>query len=149
MKRIRNIHRRKFLRFLLTIAAACASQGVSPLTPGPARAGSSGVRLKDVVHVPSAVSIGRAAMDAVPEHGVADLTIALRKSVPEGAADHHRVSPSSFCKHLATTIKDDFAAGRTVMLDGWVISMTEARLSVLAARAGGDHLLLSAARPGF
>ena len=33
--------------------------------------------------------------------------------------------------HLAATIRSDFAAGRTVLLKGWVLSVTEARQCAL------------------
>ena len=36
-------------------------------------------------------------------------------------------------KHLRSRIGDDFAAGRIVVADGWVLSSTEARLYALAA----------------
>jgi len=37
---------------------------------------------------------------------------------------------------LAARVREDFAAGRIVMLDGWMLSATEARLCALALRSG-------------
>jgi hypothetical protein len=36
---------------------------------------------------------------------------------------------------LAQRIRDDFAAGRTIMLDGWLLSLAETRLYALATLA--------------
>jgi hypothetical protein len=35
---------------------------------------------------------------------------------------------------IAARVRDDFAAGRVVMLDGWMLSVTEARLCALTLR---------------
>lgn len=37
---------------------------------------------------------------------------------------------------LAARVRDDFAAGRVVMLDRWMLSVTEARLCALTLRDG-------------
>jgi hypothetical protein len=36
-------------------------------------------------------------------------------------------------KSIADRVRDDFAAGRTVLVDGWVLSVTEARQCALAS----------------
>ena len=44
---------------------------------------------------------------------------------------------------LAAAVRADYAAARTVAIDNWILSDTEARLSALAAlvtRDGGDHV---------
>lgn len=40
---------------------------------------------------------------------------------------------------LLARIRDDYAAGRTVILSGWVLSLSEGRLCALAARAAGSQ----------
>ena len=42
--------------------------------------------------------------------------------------------PAAFRERVRARHRDDFAAGRTVALRGWVLSETEARLCALAAR---------------
>jgi hypothetical protein len=37
--------------------------------------------------------------------------------------------------HIAARVREDFAAGRVVLLDGWMLSVTEARLCALALRS--------------
>lgn len=43
---------------------------------------------------------------------------------------HHRESSSSRAR-VRMAVRDDFAKGRTVILDGWVLSVTEARQCAL------------------
>jgi hypothetical protein len=38
-------------------------------------------------------------------------------------------------KSIADRVRDDFGAGRTVLVDGWVLSVTEARQCALASLA--------------
>jgi len=47
-----------------------------------------------------------------------------------------RADVTGIAKRLSQRIRDDFSARRTVMLDGWVLSVTETRLYALAALAG-------------
>ena len=43
--------------------------------------------------------------------------------------------PAAFRESVRARHREDFAAGRTVSLHGWVLSETEARLCALAARS--------------
>ncbi len=43
--------------------------------------------------------------------------------------------PAAFRESVRARHREDFAAGRTVSLRGWVVSETEARLCALAARS--------------
>jgi hypothetical protein len=43
------------------------------------------------------------------------------------------MEPIKLRNHLGNAIKADFESGRIVVLDGWVVSRTEARIAALAA----------------
>src|SRR5437588_11643520 len=53
---------------------------------------------------------------------------ALRGAISDG---HHVRIPLLGIGTLDEQIRDDFAAGRTILLDGWVLSVTEARQAAL------------------
>lgn len=53
----------------------------------------------------------------------------LRAALPPHGAD----DPEAALAELAPAIAEDFATGRTVVLDGWLLSLTEARVAALAA----------------
>ena len=61
---------------------------------------------------PASRAIGAAYLRAHPRDTLADAHTAARLPRP----------------HLAARVREDFAAGRVVMLDGWMLSVTEARL---------------------
>ena len=62
---------------------------------------------------------------ARPSEGSAD---ALRTAISNG----HRIRiPLLGIGSLDDQVRDDFAAGRTVRVDGWVLSVTEARQAAL------------------
>ena len=52
----------------------------------------------------------------------------LRAAISNG---HHLRIPLLGIGSLDDQIRDDFAAGRTVILDGWVLAVTEARQAAL------------------
>ena len=56
-------------------------------------------------------------------HPTENTAEALRAAISNGLAS--RLSP------LASRSRDDFDAGRTVLVDGWVLSVTEARQAAL------------------
>jgi hypothetical protein len=62
---------------------------------------------------------------ATPNENSAD---ALRAAISNG---HGFRSPLISHGSLDDQIRDDFAAGRTVVVDGWVLSVTEARQAAL------------------
>lgn len=67
--------------------------------------------------------LGRCYRSSVPnERTRKALSAALHQEFPAG-------SPSR--RHLQERIRDEFAMGRTVQLDGWVLSVTEARQCAL------------------
>jgi len=62
---------------------------------------------------------------STPSENSAD---ALRAALSTG---HDPQNPTIKNGPLDGQIRDDFAAGRTVMIDGWVLSVTEARQAAL------------------
>ena len=77
------------------------------------------------------VAIGTRYLELVPEDRdidrlVADLGLDLDRPGDPGAA-------ASELDELSERIAADFEAGRTVAVDGWQLSMTEARLTALIA----------------
>jgi len=99
------------------------------------------ITLDNILDIPSATVIGREAESLFSEQTTADLTLLLKKSVNEVFPKVIINSLNSFQKHLSKRVRDDFSCGDTVLVDGWVLSVTEARLSVLASRAGAEHIL--------
>ena len=61
----------------------------------------------------------------VPQEGSA---AALRAAISDGARGEARPS-------VAQQVRNDFAAGRIVLVDGWVLSATEARQCALFSLA--------------
>jgi len=62
---------------------------------------------------------------ATPNENSAD---ALRAAISNG---HHVRIPLLGIGSLDDQVRDDFASGRTVLLDGWVLAVTEARQAAL------------------
>lgn len=50
-----------------------------------------------------------------------------------GMSDEQRVDVDALERRFDTAVRQDFAAGRTVLVDGWVLSLTEARLAAIVA----------------
>lgn len=82
----------------------------------------------------SARVIGRAYLEAVPAEGNAlRLSDTLMESLnlnPENAAV---LAPEQLHQRLRERVREDFRDGRTVKLQGWILSRTEARLMALIA----------------
>ena len=60
------------------------------------------------------------------ERDAASLEDAIRRSLPLGARLSGGTPP-----HVAQLVRDDFEAGRTVVVSGWILSVTEARQCAL------------------
>jgi large subunit ribosomal protein L4 len=56
---------------------------------------------------------------------------AARAALRAALSDTSRPKIPGFHASVDDKIRDDFAAGRTVLIDGWVLSLTEARQSAL------------------
>ena len=109
---------------------------------GPARAwlpaaadGPAAARLLAVLGRPdSAAAVGRAYLASHPaEADRARLTAGLDQALRCQECDPARARTDQLRAALAGRIRADFAAARVVMVDGWVLSETEARLCGLAA----------------
>lgn len=116
------IARRGMVRILglAGVAAALGPQAASALPlPSPAR------RLTGLLaDMASARQIGRAYLQGTP--GDADRDCLTAQLVARLEGDVSRETLVACCRA-------DFADGRTVMVNGWMLSQTEARLCALAA----------------
>jgi hypothetical protein len=84
----------------------------------------------------SAAALGRAYLDRVPaEAEPATLVAGLFPGL--GPAALERWSDGALRAALAQRLAEDFAQSRTVVLQGWVLSRSEARLFAAAALAQG------------
>jgi hypothetical protein len=120
----KQVARRMLLR-ILGLAGITLALGprAAHAVPAPPRLGQFTVLLADAA---SARHVGRAYLQHVP--GDADrghLLVQLRARFDD--------KPSR--EKLMACCREDFAAGRTVTVNGWVLSQTEARLCALAALA--------------
>jgi hypothetical protein len=82
----------------------------------------------------SAAVVGRAYLASHPAEADRDrLAVRLDQAVRCQGCDPARARTGQLRAALAGQIRADFAAARVVMVDGWVLSETEARLCGLAA----------------
>jgi hypothetical protein len=114
-------------RFIQTGAALAVSGLIAGrASAGAGRPGTPGERLLAVLDDREAAArIGRARLAAAPDEGDLDGVLRLL-NVPEGV---------DAARTLEARRRADFRDGRTVRVDGWVLSRTEACLCVLAALA--------------
>lgn len=79
--------------------------------------------------------LGRRYREIVPaENHAGGLTRALGAGTSAGSVDENvyvRGEADSPHAELAARVQDDFASGRTVILHGWILSLTEARQCAL------------------
>lgn len=81
--------------------------------------------------------MGRAVITALPRFGEQPrVTAALLKDL--AFAEGGGISPDAedIRTRISRSVRTDFAAERTIMVDGWLLSVTEAQLYALAALAG-------------
>jgi hypothetical protein len=79
-------------------------------------------------HTDSAVRLGRRYLEGAPEEANAGRLIALIGTQPAGGE-----SDAALRERLQTCIRQDFIDGTTVAVDGWLLSLTEARLCALVS----------------
>jgi hypothetical protein len=130
------MQRRQFLAWF-------AAAGVLwPGGPGRVWTGLAGVRsakmadrLAAVFSRPaSAAAVGRAYLAAHPgEAGVDRLAGELEAALRRSGCEPARADLATLRRAAAHQIKEDFAQSRVVQVDGWVLSLSEARLCGLAA----------------
>jgi hypothetical protein len=76
------------------------------------------------------ISVGRAYLDRVPQ----EANVARLRQLLDLAAEISAVTlPGPEKERLTLRQSEDFRTGRTVLVQGWVLSRTEARLYALAA----------------
>lgn len=104
-----------------------------PALPGPST--SPGERLRGLLaHEDSARLIGRAYLRVAPTEARPDvLTALVAERLPGGRRALDDAGGDDLRELVARGTARDFAEERTVVVDGWVLSCTEARLCALAA----------------
>lgn len=83
----------------------------------------------------SARVIGRRYLDLAPSEAAPEHLMALICRSRENSARLARANTGQLREFLLDQQRTDFARGRTVTIDGWVLSETEVRLCALAAIA--------------
>ncbi len=81
----------------------------------------------------SAVAIGRAYLRELVEQPRVESLLQEVVADLDPAHELRRTSLSALRQMLHARIRQDFAAGRTVRVDGWMLGQTEAKLCGLAA----------------
>jgi hypothetical protein len=121
-------------RQFIGMAAASAAGLVCPATAGIREFDAWSIlaapRLLDVLHDPHVVrDIGRRYRDTVPaEDNVAALVEAVCDDL---RIDLKTTSPASLVTRVNDHVQRDFASDRTLTLNGWILSVTEARQCAL------------------
>ena len=81
----------------------------------------------------SAVEVGRAYLRQHPEEiDGARLTMALDADLRR-RCEPVTAQPAQLRRAISRQVRDDFEQGRVAEVDGWILSLTEARLCALAA----------------
>ena len=128
------IRRRQFLAGAGGLGAALLVRSAGHWFP---RSGDiDGVRLAGLLEsTESAGAVGAEYLRVVPAENTADvLTARLIGGLPAERATLRRATDGELRQVLAVSAREDFLAGRTIELDGWVVSLTEARLCAITAR---------------
>jgi hypothetical protein len=101
------------------------------------------MRLADVLrHPDSAALLGRLYLDRNPQEADAAQLVTLIGAAQSPALSPVTAAPDESLRTvLEARIRNDFINGKTVAVDGWLLSLTEARLCALVS-------LLKRASPG-
>ncbi len=93
------------------------------------------VRLPGLLeHRSSATAVGREYLRAVPaERGTGSLVTAIVSRLGEQRTGAQVASRAELQAMVADGVRNDFDAGLTLRLQGWIVSRTEARICALAA----------------
>jgi hypothetical protein len=119
------LDRRRFLELTALGVIAAATDTACAASDDGAAAASSEPRLVGMLGADRVRLLGAHYRAATPSESTAD---ALRGALAGG---HGIRLPFVAAKSPDEQIRDDFAAGRTVLVDGWVLSVTEARQCAL------------------
>ena len=127
-----NLSRRTFLGGVLTVAATTVL-GLRWWRERRDARNHVTALLELLEHRDSAVVLGRRYREAVPsEAGKEPLIVALADTFGQ-AIDLPAGAPAMLRRIVDEQIHRDFNSGRVVEVDGWLLSMTEARLCALAS----------------
>lgn len=142
---INTSRRRKFphdlsRRTVLASGAAIAAAGL-PLASIQHLAGN-GSRAETAIlamvrHREAAIALGQTALFSQPHlYDRGRILAELLDDLGMDADSAARASAGDIASRLTARIRNDFAVERTIMLDGWLLSLAETRLYALAALAG-------------
>ena len=108
-------------------AAAAGPSALLPLIERMTSADAAGLLRGLITHRESAAQLGRTYLDAHPNEA---RRAALMRQLAGPIA---LTSAERAAREVATRVRADYAMGRTVVIEGWVLSRTEARLYALVA----------------
>jgi F0F1-type ATP synthase membrane subunit c/vacuolar-type H+-ATPase subunit K len=132
------IHRRQFLLLALGVAGSVAAGSkLSGAAEGWLRQASLRAKLTGLfIHQESAQAIGRAYLQSYPREADA---LRLEDQIVQGIAGGRALLAATgkpeVSKLLTARIRQDFASDQVVKVQGWILSVTEARLCALTALA--------------
>ncbi|MFL5613010.1 MAG: twin-arginine translocation signal domain-containing protein [Gemmatimonadaceae bacterium] len=121
------IDRRQFLRFLGAIAVGVASAGCKP----GAEYDVQSLARPDILSTLGVAEVRNIGERYRALHRSEADTSAIRNAFLGSRPLAARLGFTN--PPIATLVQDDFAHGRTVVLDGWILSVTEARQCALLA----------------
>jgi hypothetical protein len=131
------LSRRHFLVGAAGVGLPLALSRLHPLTVLVKFTGtrSGGARLAALLQDPqSAGVVGRAYLREAPrEADVPTLVQLVAGGLPGGVQVVNRATDNQLRELITVRIREDFAEDRTVTLQGWIVSQTEARLFAVAA----------------
>jgi hypothetical protein len=127
---------RRSINAVLTGAAAWLCNGAAlPLTPTqPDYANSSQRILVSLFENPrSAYAIGAACLKSLPPNGSSPQQLTNAILVAAEFGTETMTNKQAVRQRIANRVRHDFAEGAVVNIEGWLLSLTEARLYALAA----------------
>jgi hypothetical protein len=122
-------------RDVIASAAIMAAGSLAIGTSAPAKATTAEQAILSILHHREAASqIGYAALETLPAFRNQPLLLAdILGDLGLDQESVLRLDQAEIGARLIQRIHDEFASQRTVMLDGWILSLTETRLCALAA----------------
>ena len=118
-----SVDRRRFIQLsALGIVATVAEAACGPADTGDAAVDQP--QLLTMLGAERVRQLGARYRTATPRENSVD---ALRAAISNG----HRLRTPLIGTSIDEQVRDDFAEGRTVLVDGWVLSVTEARQCAL------------------
>ncbi|HET9223950.1 MAG TPA: hypothetical protein VFO07_15670 [Roseiflexaceae bacterium] len=132
------IHRRQFLLLALGLAGSVAAGSkLSGAAEGWLRHGNLSAKLTALfIHQESAQAIGRAYLQRFSQEAdVRTLEDRIAQGIAGGRTLLVATGKPEISKLLTDRIRQDFATDQIVKVQGWILSITEARLCALAALA--------------